>query len=70
MPPIFYAANVVASGNLGKVVVVVAAVPGSETAEVLVTPSSVTRGTRAYRAAKHGYSPRELVVDSQTRLTD
>ena len=65
-----YAANVAASGNLGKAVVVLAAVPGSETVEALVTPSVVTRGTRAYKSAKHGRSPRELAPDSQTRLTD
>ena len=65
-----YAANAASLGNLGKAVVVVAAVLGSETAEVLVMPSSVTRGTKASRSAKHGHSPRELATDSQTRLND
>ena len=50
-----YAANAVPSVNLGKVVVVVAAVPGSKTVEVLVTQDFSTRGTRAYTPAKHGH---------------
>ena len=67
-PQVPYAPNVAPSRNLGKVVVVVAAVLGPETVEVLVTPNLVTRGTRASRSAKHGRSPRELLGDSQTRL--
>ena len=63
-----HAANAVPSRNLGKAVVVVAAVPGSETAEVLATPSSVTRGSRASMSAKHERSPRELAPDSQISL--
>ena len=35
----------------------VAAVPGSETAEVLVRQDFSTRGMRAYRPAKDGHSP-------------
>ena len=54
-----YAANVAASENLGKLVAVLAVVLGSESAEVLVTPSFVTRGTRASRPAKHGHSLRQ-----------
>ena len=65
-----YAANAVTSPNLAKTVVVVAAVLGSESAEGVVTSSLVTRGTRASRPAKYGRSPRELAVDSQTRLND
>ena len=65
-----YAANAAASGNLGKAVVVVAAVPGSEIVELLVTPSAATRGTKASKSAKHGRSPRELTTDSQTRPND
>ena len=65
-----YAPNVASSKNLGKAVVAVAVVLGSETAEVLVVPSSVTRGTKASRPAKHGHNLRELATDSQTRLNE
>ena len=54
--PVLYAPNAAPSGNLAKPVVAVAAVLGSETAEVLVTQNVVTRGTRASGPAKHGRS--------------
>ena len=57
-PSVQYAPNAASSRNLGKAVVVVAAVLGSETAEVLVTQNSVARGTRASRPAQHSLSPR------------
>ena len=56
------------SRNPAKLVVVVAAVLGSETVEVLGTPNSVTRGTRASRSVKHEHSPRELVAECCLRL--
>ena len=56
-PSVRYAANAASSRNLGKAVVAVAAVLGSETAEVLVTPSLITRGTRASGYAKDDCSP-------------
>ena len=62
------AANAALSKNLGKAVVVVAAVLGSEIADALTMSSSVTRGTRASGPAKHGDSPKELAPDRQTRL--
>ena len=65
-----YAANAGPSRNLGKAVVVVAAVLGSETVEAVVTPSLITHGTKASGSAKHGRSPRELAADSRTRLND
>ena len=65
-----YAASAAPLGNPGKAVVVVTEVLGSGTAEGLVTPSLITRGTRASRSAKHGRGPRELAADSQTRLND
>ena len=65
-----YVANVELSGNLVRAVVVVAAVLGSDTAEALGTPRTVTRGTRGSRSAKYGRSLRELAASSQTRLKD
>ena len=65
-----YATNVAKSQNPGKAVVVVAAVLGPETAEMLGTSGSITRGTKASRSAKHGLSPRELAADSQSRLNN
>ena len=53
----FYALNVVLQRNPAKLVVVVAAVLGLGTAEVLAIRNLITRGTRAYRPAKHGRSP-------------
>ena len=67
---VWYAADAASSRNPGKTVVALAVVLGSETAEVLVTSSSVTLGTRAFRCVKHGRSPRELAADSQTRLKE
>ena len=64
----WYVPNAASSGNLGKSVVAVAAVLGSEIAELLATPSLITRGTRASGPAKHWYSPRQPSADSQTRL--
>ena len=58
------------SRNLGKVVVVAAVVLGSKAVDVKGTPSSVTRGTTAFRYAAHGHSPKELAGDSQTRIND
>ena len=65
-----YAANAVPSRNLGKEVVAVAVVLGSETVDVLVMSGSITRGMKASRSAKHGRGPRKLSADSQTRLND
>ena len=56
--PFPYAPDAAPSRNLAKLVVAVAEVLGSETAEVLVTPSLITRGTRASRSVKHGQSPK------------
>ena len=50
------AQTAVPSTNLARLVVVVLAVLGSETAEVLVTENFVTRGTRALWFAKHELS--------------
>ena len=69
-PPSPNATNVAPSRNLGKEVVAVTVVLGSETVDVLITPSSVTRGMKASRSAKYGCSPRKLSADSQTRLKD
>ena len=56
-PSVPYVSNAAPSRNLGKAVVAVAEVLGSETAEVLVTQKAVvTRGTRASGPAKHGRS--------------
>ena len=68
--PVLLAQDAAPSGNLAKAVVVAAEVLGSKTVEVPVTPSSVTRGTRAFRYAAHGHSPKELAGDSPTRLND
>ena len=46
------------SVNLVKRVVAVAAVLGSETAEVLTTRNCIARGMRGSRPAKHGFAPR------------
>ena len=67
---VWYVPNAAPSRNPEKSVVVVAVVLGSETAEVLVTPSLITRGTRAFRSAKQWLSPRELAADTHTRLND
>ena len=56
---ILYAPNAAPPGNLGKAVVVAAVVLGSETAGVLVTPSLITRGTRAFGPANREDSPRQ-----------
>ena len=61
-----YAPNVAPSTNQTKVVVAVAEVLGSKTAEVLVTQNLITRGTRASRPAKHDCSLRQPAVNSQT----
>ena len=52
------------SRNLGKAVVVVAEVLGLETAEVVVTPTLVTRGPRASGPAEHGSSPSQSLANS------
>ena len=65
-----HAANAVSLRNLVKAVVVVAAVLGSETADVLVTPTLITRGTKACMSANYGHSSRELAADSQRRRND
>ena len=59
-----HAPNAVLSENPARLVVAVAAVLGSETAEVLVTQKFITRGTRASRPAKHGRSPRDPSASS------
>ena len=51
-----YVANAAASRNPAELVVAVTAVLGLETAQVLLTQIFITRGTRAYRPAKHGRS--------------
>ena len=56
LPSVQYAPNVAPSRNPGKQVVVVAAVLGLGTAEVLGTRNFFTRGTKAPRPAKHGRS--------------
>ena len=58
------------SGNPVKAVVVVAAVLGSETAEVLATLNFVIRGTKGSKPAKHERSLRGLAANSQTRRID
>ena len=63
--PVWCAPSAEPSRNLGKSVVVVAEVLGFETAEVVVTPSSITRGTGASGSAKHGRSPRQHSATSQ-----
>ena len=56
LPSVTHARNAGPSRNLGKAVVVVTAVLGSETAEELVTQKAVTRGTRASALAKYGHN--------------
>ena len=63
-----YAANVAPSQNLAKLVVAVAAVLGSKAAEALATQDFSTRGTRAYRPAKHGHGPAQPSASRQTLL--
>ena len=58
------APNVASSRNLGKLVVAVAAVLGSNNADMLVTPSLVTRGMKASRFAQHKRSPREALANN------
>ena len=53
---VWFAPNAVLSGNPGNAVVAVAVALGPEIAEVLVTPSSITLGTRAFRPANNGHS--------------
>ena len=66
---VWYATNAAPSRNLGKSVVVVAVVLGSDTAEVPITPIFIARGTRASRPAKHGRSSRrQPSADRQTRF--
>ena len=65
-----HASNVASSANLEKAVAAVAAVLGSETAEMLVIQKPATRGTRASVYAEHDRRARELVADTQTRLND
>ena len=67
-PPVLHAPNAASSRNLAKLVVVVTVVLGSITAEVQVTQTLITRGTKALRHAKHGHSPRQPSVSSQTLL--
>ena len=55
-PSVPYVPNVAPLGNLGKAVVAVAVVLGSETAEVLATQKYATHGTRASGPAKRGHS--------------
>ena len=52
------APNVGSQRNLGKLVVVALVVLGLETAEVLVTQNSITRGTMACSPVRHGHSRR------------
>ena len=63
-----HAANAAASRNPGNAVVAVAVALGPEIAEVLVTPSSITRGTRAFGPANNGHSSRQPWVDNQMLL--
>ena len=64
-----YAQNAAPSRNLGKIVVVVGAVPGSKTAGVPVIPDFNTRGTRVCRPAKKdGDSPEQLPTSGRTLL--
>ena len=51
-PSVLYASHAAPSRNLGKEVVAVTVVLGSEIVDVMVTPSSVTRGMKASRSAK------------------
>merc|ERR1712032_1532293 len=67
-PQVPYATNVAPSPNLGKVVAAVAVVLGSETVEVLLTASLITRGTRASRPAKYCHSSSQPSADGHTRL--
>ena len=58
-----YALNAELSRNPARLVAVVAAVLGFETAEVGVTPSLVTRGLRVSGPAKHGRSRRQATIN-------
>ena len=53
------------SENLARLVVVVVAVLGSETAGILVTENFATRGTKACWPAKHG----QLVPDNRVVIS-
>ena len=67
-PLVPYAPNAASSQNPGNLVAAVAVVLGPETADVLVTSSLITLGTRASRPAKHCRSPWQPSADSHTRL--
>ena len=54
-----YAPNAALSRNPAKTVVAVAGVLGSKTAELLATLRLLTHGTRVFRPAKQGYTPRQ-----------
>ena len=56
---VLHAPNAASQRNPAKSVVAVAVVLGSETAEVVVTPSLVTRGTMACSRAEHGQNRRQ-----------
>ena len=51
-----HASNAALLESLTEALVAVAAARGLETAEVVVTPSLVTRGPRVFRHAKHDRS--------------
>ena len=57
-PSLRYAQSVASLRNSAKPVVVVAAVLGPESAEVLVIQNLITRGTRAFGHVKHDSSRR------------
>ena len=62
-----YAANAAPSRNLERAVVAVAEVLGSETAEVWVTQTFTTVGTRVFRYAKHRQNgPTQSLLDKKT----
>jgi len=67
-PSLLYAPNAASLQNLVKSVAAVAVVLGPETAEALLTPSFITRGTRASRPAKHWRSPSQPSTDCQMWL--
>ncbi len=52
--------------NPAEVVVAVAAVRGSETAEVLATQNLITRGMKGFRLAKHARISRQSSGDRLT----
>ena len=67
-PSVSYAANVAPSQNLAKRVVAVAAVLGLKAAEALGTQDFSTRGTRAYKPAKHGHGPEQSLTNGGNLL--